>query len=110
MDFILGYTKKIEDSKYESTPLFTDHYLVGNLNSFLLGGTFTTASLMMWHLLNFAKNPETVQAKVQHEIDNVIGHNRQPSWEDRKRMPYTLACIWEMLRWKTIAPLGVSRE
>ncbi|KAH6925583.1 hypothetical protein HPB50_007606 [Hyalomma asiaticum] len=109
-DFIMGYTKKIEECKHESAPLFTDGYLAGNVISFLLGGTLTTTTTIMWHMLNFSNNPGTVQARVQREIDNVVGHERQPNWEDRKRMPYTMACILEMQRWKTVVPLGVSRE
>ncbi|KAH6926337.1 hypothetical protein HPB50_017325 [Hyalomma asiaticum] len=85
-----------------------DNYLVGNINSFLLGGTLSVTRAMMWHMLNFAAHPDTVQARVQREIDNVVGRERLPTWEDRKQMPYTLACVWEMERWKT-APLGILR-
>nr|XP_050037674.1 cytochrome P450 2U1-like [Dermacentor andersoni] len=109
-DFIQGYMKKIEESRGESNPLFTDRYLVGNVNSFLMGGTFSTTSTMMWQMLNFARYPDTVQARVQREIDDVVGHDRQPTWEDRKQMPYTLACVWEADRWKTAGPLGLPRE
>ncbi|KAH6926922.1 hypothetical protein HPB50_023757 [Hyalomma asiaticum] len=60
-------------------------------------------------MLNFAAHPDTVQARVHREIDNVVGRDRLPTWEDRKQMPYTLACVWEMERWKTAPTLGISR-
>ncbi|KAH9379771.1 hypothetical protein HPB48_017651 [Haemaphysalis longicornis] len=63
-----------------------------------------------WNLLVNANNPDTIQARVQKEIDDVVGSERSPTWEDRKRMPFTLACIWEVDRWKTGSPLGVARE
>ncbi|KAH6925193.1 hypothetical protein HPB50_001552 [Hyalomma asiaticum] len=85
-------------------------YLVGNVNNFLIAATLTTTLTMTWHMLNFAKNPDTVQARVQREIEEVVGQERLPTWEDRKKMPYTLACVWEMDRWKTVTPLGVARE
>ncbi|KAH6926447.1 hypothetical protein HPB50_018707 [Hyalomma asiaticum] len=107
--FIHGYIKKIEESRDESVPLITDGYLVGNVNVFLMGGTITLTATLMWHMLNFARNPDTVQARVQREIDEVVGDQRLPTWEDRKQMPYTVACIWELFRWRTVAPLGVSR-
>ncbi|XP_042146115.1 cytochrome P450 2U1 [Ixodes scapularis] len=42
-----------------------------------------------------------VQAKIQQEIDRVVGRERQPMWEDRYQMPFTMATIWEMQRWRT---------
>ncbi|XP_049267024.1 vitamin D 25-hydroxylase-like [Rhipicephalus sanguineus] len=90
--------------------LTADDYLVGNINSFLMAGTFSTSMTLMWQMINFAKNPDTVQARVQREIDEVVGHERRPTWEDRKRMPYTMASVWEVERWKTPSALGVARE
>ncbi|XP_049267023.1 cytochrome P450 2U1-like [Rhipicephalus sanguineus] len=89
---------------------YKDAYLVGNINTFLMGATFSTNMTMTWHMINFAKNPDTVQARVQREIDEVVGQERRPTWEDRKRMPYTMACVWELERWKTPSALGVARE
>lgn len=108
--FIRRYLEKIEERKEDPNPMFTYRYLVGNINAFLLGGTFSTAITMNTHLVNFAKHPHTIQARVQQEIDDVIGRERQPTWEDRKKMPFTLACVWEMDRWKTAAALGIPRE
>ncbi|KAH7972758.1 hypothetical protein HPB52_016645 [Rhipicephalus sanguineus] len=64
---------------------------------------------MHWHLLNFAARPE-IQRRVQQEIDEVVGSERVPTWDDRKHMPYTLACSWEIHRWKPAPPLGMPRE
>ncbi|KAL1486009.1 hypothetical protein MTO96_031577 [Rhipicephalus appendiculatus] len=75
-----------------------------------MAGTFSATMAMTWQMINFAKNPDTVQARVQREIDEVVGQERLPTWDDRKQMPYTLACVWEVERWKTGAPLGVARE
>ncbi|XP_077536377.1 cytochrome P450 2F3-like [Haemaphysalis longicornis] len=108
--FIQGYMKKIEETKNDPKSLFTYRYLIGNIDAFLNGGTFSTATTMNMHLVNFANNPDTIQAQVQQEIDDIIGRERQPTWEDRKKMPFTLACIWEMDRWKTASILGIPRE
>lgn len=109
-DFIQNYVKKIDEAKKEPKPLFTDRNLVGNVTGFLLAGTLSTASTVYWNLLINATNPDTIQSRVQKEIDDVVGTERSPTWEDRKRMPFTLACIWEVDRWKTGSPLGVARE
>ncbi|KAH9378179.1 hypothetical protein HPB48_018880 [Haemaphysalis longicornis] len=94
----------------DSMPYHADHYLVGNVNVFILAGTMSTTFTMWWLLLVFAKHPDTIQARIQREIDEVVGSERRPTWEDRKQLPYTLACIWEVERWKTAAPLGLARE
>ncbi|KAH7942224.1 hypothetical protein HPB49_022204 [Dermacentor silvarum] len=86
-----------------------DRFLVGSVMGLVIGGTFTTTSAIHWHLLNFSARPDTVQARVQQEIDEVVGTERAPTWEDRQRMPYTLACICELERWKTLSPLGAVR-
>ncbi|KAH7931977.1 hypothetical protein HPB52_025068 [Rhipicephalus sanguineus] len=84
--------------------------LVGMVTSFLLAGTASTAGTIQWHMVKHAMEPDTLQARVQREIDEVIGRERQPTWEDRLRMPFTMASVWEMDRWKTSTPLGVPRE
>ncbi|KAL1444465.1 hypothetical protein MTO96_029829, partial [Rhipicephalus appendiculatus] len=107
---IPGYMKKIEESKAERNPSFTERHLVGNVTSFLMGGTISMVRTLLWQLLNFAENPDTIQERVQREIDEVIGNERLPTWEDRKLMPYTMACVLEAERRNTTAPLGVSKE
>ncbi|KAH6936739.1 hypothetical protein HPB50_021280 [Hyalomma asiaticum] len=108
-DFIDGYLKKIQEHENEQNPNFQHRFLLGNVLSFFIAGSNTVAVTIQWHMLNFANNPDTVQARVQREIDEVVGRERQPTWEDRNKMPYTMACIWEMYRWKTVSPLGVPR-
>jgi len=55
--------------------------------------------------LAMALYPE-VQAKAQSEIDQVIGTNRLPCYEDRDSLPYLTALIKEVLRWNPVTPLG----
>lgn len=47
-----------------------------------------------------------IAAKVQKEIDSVIG-DRLPKVVDREHLPYTEAVWKESLRWKTAIPLGL---
>ncbi|KAH9375007.1 hypothetical protein HPB48_023028 [Haemaphysalis longicornis] len=65
---------------------------------------------MQWHLVYLAKHQDTLQARMQKEVDDVVGTERLPTWEDRRSMPFTLACIWEMDRLKTAIPLSIPRE
>ncbi|XP_077507967.1 cytochrome P450 2B11-like [Amblyomma americanum] len=108
--FIPNYINMIENEKQDEVPRFQYRLLVGTVRDIIMAGTFSTAARLQWHFLNFAAHPDTIQARIQTEIDAVVGPDRAPAWADRTRMPFTLACVWEMDRWKTAAPLGVVRE
>ncbi|KAL1433108.1 hypothetical protein MTO96_002073 [Rhipicephalus appendiculatus] len=53
--------------------------------------------------------PRECRARVQQEIDSVVGRQRTPAWEDRVNMPYTMASILETMRWRTPTPLSLHR-
>ncbi|CAN7988037.1 unnamed protein product, partial [Ixodes pacificus] len=65
---------------------------------------------MLCILLHCADNQSTIQARIQREIDDVVGCDRSPTWEDHLLMPYTMAVVWEMTRWKTLNRLNLPRE
>ena len=47
-----------------------------------------------------------VMLKAQRELDEVVGRERPPSFEDMPSLPYIRAIVKETLRWRPIAPLG----
>ncbi|KAJ8091252.1 monooxygenase activity protein [Marasmius tenuissimus] len=51
------------------------------------------------------RNPNS-QAKAQKEIDEVVGRDRLPTYEDRKSLPYIEAIYREVMRWHPPGPLG----
>jgi cytochrome P450 len=52
-----------------------------------------------------AMHPE-LQAKAQTEVDSVLHDKRLPDMDDRPSMPYVHAIVKEVLRWRSVAPLG----
>lgn len=82
--------------------------LVGNVINFYVAGSSPVVTTLNWHLLNFAQNQD-LQGEVQREIDSVLGAERQATWEDRLKMPFTTAVIREMYRWNSAAALGLPR-
>ena len=51
-----------------------------------------------------------IQAQAQAEIDNVIGNDKLPAVDDRKRLPFVSALAMEALRWHIVAPTGVPHR
>lgn len=56
-----------------------------------------------------SSQPEPAPAKVQAELDAVVGRMRAPSLEDRGRLPYTNAVLHEIQRFISVVPLGLPR-
>lgn len=48
-----------------------------------------------------------VQDMVHAELDAVVGGGALPTFEDRERLPYLQAVLYEVMRWRPAFPLGV---
>lgn len=53
--------------------------------------------------------PET-QKKAQRELDEVVGHDRLPTFSDRSALPYMNALVKEVMRWHVSSPIGVAHR
>ncbi|XP_067316715.1 cytochrome P450 2W1-like [Anolis sagrei] len=90
-----------EEEKSESKKMFYDANITASILDLVMAGTETTATTMQWAVLMMMKYPE-IQRKVQEEIKRVLGSERVPTYEDRKRMPFTLAVIHEVQRFSSV--------
>ncbi|XP_072337675.1 cytochrome P450 2K1-like isoform X1 [Scyliorhinus torazame] len=97
--------KRQEESK-NSDSHFHDNNLVTSVINLFAAGTDTSSSTLRWAILFLAKYPK-IQRSVQEEIERVIGSEKVPRMEDRKRMPYTNAVLHEVQRFANIIPMNI---
>ena len=62
-----------------------------------------TTSIAIYTLLGLCATYPEVQERIQAEVEDVIGE-RHPSLSDRGALPYTEACLIELLRYLSHVP------
>ena len=80
------------------------HQLVDLHNHALLLQTIT---VVLHFMLAMLTRPEVLK-KAQQEMDEVVGTERLPSFEDRASLPYLECVMSEVLRWGVPVPMGTS--
>ncbi|KAF8792480.1 Cytochrome P450 1A2 like protein [Argiope bruennichi] len=105
-DVIDGFLLEMQKRKNGPKSTFQKEILV-DLSRFLFGaGSETVRVTLDWMLFTCVARPE-IQEKIHAEIDEVIGRERFPTWEDHLNMPFTEAALTEVMRWKSIVPINV---
>ncbi|KAM4840194.1 cytochrome P450 2C21-like isoform X2 [Urocitellus parryii] len=107
-NFRLVSTPWIQE-KHNKQSDFTMENLIFTIWDLFSAGTETTSTTMKYGLLLLLKHPE-VSAKVQEEIDRVIGRDRSPCMQDRSRMPYTDAVLHEIQRYINLLPINLPHN
>lgn len=90
--------------KEEEIPL-SDLHLSYVPASLFGAGSDTTASTLCSAILGLVTHPEVLKL-AQAELDDVVGIDRLPTFEDEANLPYIRALCKENLRWRPVAVLG----
>ncbi|KAL6083673.1 hypothetical protein STEG23_027664 [Scotinomys teguina] len=108
-DFIDTYLLRMEKDKSNQHTEFHHENLMISLLSLFFAGTETSSTTLRYGFLLMLKYPHVAE-KVQKEIDQVIGSHRLPTLDDRTKMPYTEAVIYEIQRCSDLVPIGVPHK
>uniref|UniRef100_A0A2K6DS13 unspecific monooxygenase n=1 Tax=Macaca nemestrina TaxID=9545 RepID=A0A2K6DS13_MACNE len=89
--------------KHNQQSEFTIKSLIATVTDVFGAGTETMSTTLRFGLLLLLKYPE-VTAKVQEEIECVVGRNQSPCMCDRSHMPYTDAVVHKIQRYIDLIP------
>ncbi|XP_073124492.1 cytochrome P450 83B1-like [Henckelia pumila] len=81
----------------------------GILMNVFIGGTDTSASLIVWAMTALIKKPQAMK-KAQVEVRNVVGAKGHVDEDDIQNLPYLKAIIKEALRLFPPIPMSVPKE
>ncbi|KAI0365462.1 cytochrome P450 [Pilatotrama ljubarskyi] len=94
-----------QDSSLQTEGVDPDTFIMDCCGVVYSAGADTTNVAMRNFLLAMMLHPH-VQERAQRELDEVVGRERLPGFEDRARLVYTSRLVKESLRWKAVSNLG----
>ncbi|XP_078096816.1 cytochrome P450 2K1-like [Mustelus asterias] len=107
--FIDAFMLRQQQESDNPNSYFNENNLTFTAINLFAAGMETTSTTIRWGMLLMMKYPE-IQKKFHEEIIKVIGSDRSPRIQDRKRLPYTEAVIHEIQRFGDIVPMNLPHE
>lgn len=99
--FISAYEKEIAKESGKDIGSIND--IPGLMLDVALAGSDTTSATVTWFILYMVLYPD-IQEKIHAELDEVVGSDRLPRWQDAKYMHYLQATLCEVLRRSSPVP------
>lgn len=106
-NIIAHYLREMREKREKGHATYlSDDNLIRVISDFMIAGSETTATTILWFLLYMLHYPD-VQKKIHEELDEHIGSERCPKISDRSKLTYLNATIMETQRAASIVPLGL---
>ncbi|XP_006882409.1 PREDICTED: cytochrome P450 1B1-like [Elephantulus edwardii] len=103
--FILLAGKEIQGSRDGGARLEVE-YVPAVVTDIFGASQDTLSTALQWLLILFTRYPE-VQARVQAELDQVVGRERLPCIDDQPKLPYIMAFLYEAMRFSSFVPITI---
>ncbi|XP_051869927.1 cytochrome P450 1B1-like [Pristis pectinata] len=81
-------------------------HVEGSVTDILGASQDTTSTALSWVLFHLIQFPH-LQAKLQRDIDEVVGRDRLPGSQDKARLPYLEAFLYEIMRFTSFVPMTI---
>ena len=97
-EMVEGWFKELLEAHKNNPEYIFEENVLQMLFEFFGAGSITTTTTILTFINVLAHNPE-VQKTLQEEVDAVVESSGHVAFKDRDKMPYTYACILEVLRY-----------
>jgi len=108
-NMITKWMEKINVEPTEEAKRQMETYLELGAAAALIGGYETQSATLLIFIYLMIVHPE-VQAKLQTELDAVVGRSRLPDVSDKENLPYVDAVCKEVFRWRPVVPLSIPHR
>jgi len=103
-DGLLKASSELTESERNNLRLSEKDIVNGSLMQFAGAGGGLPSIIMRWALLYMITYPN-VQAEIHKELNEVVGREQKSSFKHRGKLPFTEACINEILRHSSITTM-----
>nr|6OYU_A Chain A, Cytochrome P450 1B1 [synthetic construct]6OYU_B Chain B, Cytochrome P450 1B1 [synthetic construct]6OYV_A Chain A, Cytochrome P450 1B1 [synthetic construct]6OYV_B Chain B, Cytochrome P450 1B1 [synthetic construct] len=104
--FIHTVGKEEAEGNGDSGPRLDLEYVPATVTDIFGASQDTLSTALQWLLILFTRYPE-VQARVQEELDRVVGRDRLPCMDDQPHLPYVMAFLYEAMRFSSFVPVTI---
>ncbi|KAM6179937.1 cytochrome P450 1B1 isoform 1-T3 [Erethizon dorsatum] len=104
--FILSAEKKAAGDSSEVGARLDMEKVPGTVTDIFGASQDTLSTALLWLLILFTRYPD-VQARVQAELDQVVGRDRLPCMSDQPNLPYVMAFLYETMRFSSFMPVTI---
>ncbi|KAI1082148.1 cytochrome P450 [Whalleya microplaca] len=107
-----NFSKRMRDStEYKNSEMSIEE-LAFDVGELALAALDTTTMTMDWFVVAWLTQAQAsgFVSEAQAYLDEIVGRERPPTYEDRPNLPYIDAIIEELLRWRPILPNGLAHS
>jgi cytochrome P450 len=108
-DALLMSRREAEEEDSKNLEYLHDQNIINSVLLLFSAGSETSRVALSWAFLILANDYEA-QKKIRHEVETEIGLADIPTLQHKNRCHYTSAFVNEVLRFKPVAPLGVTHK